>query len=372
MRIGCPKEIKTDERRVALTPEGVAELVGRGHDALIETGAGLGAGFSDEAYRAAGARIQPDAETVFAEAELIIKVKEPLAEEYALLQPEHVIFTYLHLAPDARLTEALRRSGATAIAYETVTEPGGGLPLLRPMSLIAGRLAAQAGASALESVHGGRGVLLGGAPGVLPGRVLVIGAGVVGFNAAQVAIGMGADVTVLDKSPAALERIALRMGDRCKTLAAGRAALSERLPEADLVIGAALTPGAKAPTLIDRAMLAAMQPGAVLVDVAIDQGGCFETSRPTTHSDPIYILDGIVHYAVANMPGAVARSSTYALTNATLPYVAALADNGWRGALRSNEGLAAGLAIWRGGVVCGAVAEAQGVSVTPLREALEA
>ncbi|MEM9723836.1 MAG: alanine dehydrogenase [Pseudomonadota bacterium] len=377
MRIGCPREIKPDEHRVGLTPEAVAALTADGHRVLIESGAGLGVGATDEDYRAAGAEIAADAATLFAAADLVVKVKEPLAEERSLLREGQVLFAYLHLAADRAQTDDLLASGAVAIAYETVTEPAGGLPLLRPMSVVAGRLAAQAGAMALQKERGGRGVLLGGAPGAAPGEVLVIGGGVVGLNAAQMALGLGARATLLDRNPAALERARAALRGRAVAEGSFTAApvgpsggVVEAAADADLIIGAVLVPGAKAPKLLSREMLSQLRPGAALVDVAIDQGGCFETSRPTTHRDPTYLVDGIVHYCVANMPGAVARTATYALVDATLPHVKALAALGWREALRRDAHLAAGLNVSAGRVICPPVAEAFGLEAAPLSAAL--
>ena len=370
MQIGCPREVKNNEFRVGLTPESAAELVAHGHEVLIEAGAGLGVEASDDDYRGAGAKVVDDAAAVFAGAELIVKVKEPQAEERARLKPGQTLFTYLHLAPDPEQTRDLVASGATAIAYETVTDAAGGLPLLKPMSQVAGRMSVQAGAAALERSHGGRGVLLGGVPGVAPGKVTVIGGGVVGFNAAQMAVGLGADVTILDRDPSVLERLAMHFESRAKTRFSNRANLAECVAEADLVIGAVLIPGAAAPKLVSRAMLSTMKRGAVLADVAIDQGGCFETSRPTTHAEPTYIVDGVVHYCVANMPGGVARTSTYALNNATLPHILSIADQGWKAALRADPHLANGLNIWDGKVTCAPVAETLGYSPVSIDTAL--
>jgi alanine dehydrogenase len=360
MSIGVPREIKPQEHRVGLTPESVAELVHRGHEVIVETRAGAGIGADDAAYLTAGARIAPDAETVFAQADLIVKVKEPQAAERARLSPGQVLFTFLHLAPDPDQTRDLVASGAVCIAYETVTDAHGGLPLLKPMSQVAGRMSIQAGAWALQREHGGRGLLLGGVPGVASARVVVLGGGIVGFNAAQMAVGMQADVTVLDRDPATLERLSTHFGASARVVYSTRAALESYVEGADLVVGAVLIPGAAAPKLVTRAMLARMRPGAVLVDVSIDQGGCFETSHPTTHADPTYVVDGIVHYCVANMPGAVARTSAYALNNATLPAVLALADLGWRRALRDDPHLRAGLNVCAGRVTHPAVAQALG------------
>jgi len=357
MRVGVPREIKNHEYRVGLTPESAAELVHAGHAVLVETGAGNGIGATDQDYVAAGAAIAPDAATVFADADMVVKVKEPQSIERKMLRPGQVLFTYLHLAPDAEQTRDLVASGAVAIAYETVTDASGGLPLLKPMSQVAGRMSIQAGATALEKAHGGRGVLLGGVPGVEPARVVILGGGVVGFHAAENAVGLAADVTVLDKSPVVLERLATHFGGRARVLYSHKAALAEAVASADLVIGAVLVPGAEAPRLVTRAMLKTMKPGAVLVDVAIDQGGCFETSHPTTHAEPTYIVDGIVHYCVANMPGAVARTSTYALNNATLPHVLKLANLGWREALLADPHLRAGLNVCEGKLTLRPVAE---------------
>jgi alanine dehydrogenase len=372
MRIGVPKEIKNNEYRVGLTPESVAELVHHGHDLLVESGAGIGIGASDEDYVAAGAEIAADAAAVFGAAEMIVKVKEPQPGERAMLRPGQVLFTYLHLAPDPEQTRDLIKSGAVAIAYETVTDAAGGLPLLKPMSQVAGRMSIQAGATALEKAHGGRGVLLGGVPGVQPGKVVILGGGVVGYHAAENAVGLSADVTILDKNPAVLDRQQEHFGASARVLYSHKAAIAEAVAGADLVVGAVLIPGAAAPRLVTRAMLQTMKPGAVLVDVAIDQGGCFETSHPTTHAEPTFVVDGIVHYCVANMPGAVARTSTYALNNATLPHVVRLANLGWRQALMADPHLRAGLNIWNGRVTCGPVAELQHYELTTPEQALAA
>lgn len=370
MRIGTVREIKNHEYRVGLTPESVRELTSRGHEIWVESSAGLGIGASDAAYEKAGATIQPDSKAIFDGVEMVVKVKEPQANERAMLRSGQILFTYLHLAPDPEQTADLVKSGATAIAYETVTGPGNSLPLLKPMSQVAGRLSIQAGAAALEKANGGRGVLLGGVPGVLPAKVLIIGGGVVGFNAAQMAAGLGADVTVLDRDPDVLERLDRTFNGRIRTAFAGVAVLAQLLADADLVVGAVLIPGAAAPKLITREMLKLMQPGAVLVDVAIDQGGCFETSHPTTHAEPTYVVDDIVHYCVANMPGAVARTSTYALNNATLPHVLRIADLGWSDALRSNPHLAEGLNVHAGKVTYEAVADAHGYDFAPTQPIL--
>ncbi len=360
MRIGCPKEIKNHEYRVGLTPESVRELSLRGNEVWVESGAGLGIGATDDQYRTAGANIVDGPDPIFAECELVVKVKEPQAVERAKLREGQVLYTYLHLAPDPDQTRELVESGVTAIAYETVTGPGGQLPLLKPMSQVAGRMSIQAGATALEKAHGGRGVLLGGVPGVLPAKVMVIGGGVVGFNAAQMAVGLGADVTILDRDPEVLERLGTHFESRAKTRFSNSANIEQMIGEAELVIGAVLIPGAAAPKLVTRDMLSLMKPGAVLVDVAIDQGGCFETSRPTTHAEPTYVVDGIVHYCVANMPGAVARTSTYALNNVTLPHALRIAELGWKGALSANPHLAEGLNVHAGKVTYKAVADELG------------
>ena len=371
MRIGCPKEIKPQEFRVGLAPQAAAEAVAHGHEVVVERGAGAGSGFDDAAYEAAGARLAT-VEEVWATADLIVKVKEPQAGERKRLREGQVLFTYLHLAPDPEQTRDLIASGATAIAYETVTDARGGLPLLTPMSQIAGRLAPQVGAWALQKANGGRGVLLGGIPGVRPARVVVIGGGVVGTAAARVAAGMGANVTVLDRSVPRLSYLDDVFMGKLTTQYSSQAAIAELLPAADMVIGAVLIPGAAAPKLVSRAQLSTMMPGAVLVDVAIDQGGCFETSRATTHQDPIYEVDGIVHYCVANMPGAVARTSTQGLGNATLPFLLALADKGWRRACAEDPHLRAGLNVHAGAVTHPAVAEALGLPLTAADRALAA
>jgi alanine dehydrogenase len=361
MRIAIPKEIKNHEYRIALTPAGARELAGRGHEVVVQAGAGEGAGFPDADYQAAGARIEADVETLWSSAELILKVKEPQSEEVARLSAGQVLFTYLHLAAERALTRGLMESGATCIAYETITDRQGRLPLLAPMSTVAGRMAVQAGAHSLEKAQGGGGVLLPGVPGVAPAKVAVIGGGVVGENASRMALGLGAEVTVLDKSIPRLEELDDRYQGSMKTVFSTADALEQAVKESDLIIGAVLVPGAAAPKLITRSMLADMKPGSVLVDVAIDQGGCFETSRPTTHAEPTYIVDGVVHYCVANMPGAVARTSTQALTNATLPYVIALADKGWRQALGDDPHFLPGLNVHDGRVTYAAVAEAFGL-----------
>jgi alanine dehydrogenase len=370
MRVGVPTEVKPDEYRVALTPAGVRELTKLGHDVLIESGAGAGSAIADRDFQAQGARIVGDADAVFGEAELILKVKEPLADEVERLRSDHVLFTYLHLAPAPELTRSLCDSGATCIAYETVEDEAGRLPLLAPMSEVAGKLATQAGAFMLEKPLGGRGVLLGGVPGVAAATVLILGGGVVGTNAAFIAIGMEAEVFVLDKSVDTLRRLDIALQGRASTVYSSTVAIEELLPGADLVIGAVLVRGARAPHVIERHHLRLMSEHAVLVDVSIDQGGCFETSRPTTHSDPTYEVDGITHYCVTNMPGAVPITSTYALTNATLPYVEALAEHGVGGAIADDPGLALGVNVAGGQVTHAAVAEGVGLPYTPVEEVL--
>lgn len=358
MRIGIPREIKVQEARVGMTPDGVGELVRRGHAVAVEAGAGQGSGYADADYQAAGATLVRDGEAAFAAADLIVKVKEPQPAECARLRPGQTIFTYLHLAADPAQATALMASGATCIAYETVTDPAGGLPLLRPMSEIAGRLSIQAGAWFLQRPNGGRGVLMGGAPGVEAANVVVLGGGVAGRQAALMAAGLRASVTVLDISPARLVQIDEAMGPAVRTLMSSAASIEAALGEADLVIGAVLTPGASAPRLVSRRMLSGMKRGAVLVDIAIDQGGCFETSRPTTHEAPVFEVDGILHYCVANMPGATPRTSTQALTAATLPFICALADKGAARALAEDSHFAAGLNVDAGRIVHPRVAEA--------------
>ena len=372
MLIGTPKEIKNHEYRVGLTPAGVRELTSRGHRVLVETGAGVGIGIDDEAYRRAGAELAGSAREVFDRAEMIVKVKEPQPAECRRLREGQVLFTYLHLAPDPQQARALVESGCVAIAYETVTDRNAGLPLLAPMSEVAGRMSIQAGAHAMEKAQGGNGVLMGGVPGVAPANVLVIGGGVVGYNAARIAVGMGAEVTVLDRSLSRLNWLDTVFDGRIKTLYSTLDAVEEGVVKADLVIGAVLVPGAAAPRLVTRPMLGRMKPNAVMVDVAIDQGGCFETSRPTTHEQPTYRVDGIVHYCVANMPGGVARTSTFALTNATLPYVIALADKGYRLAMRDDAHLREGLNVHRGRLTYKAVADALGYDHVPATSAIEA
>jgi alanine dehydrogenase len=370
MKIGIPKEIKNNEYRVGMTPESVAEAIHHGHQVFVESTAGNGIGALDADYLAVGAEVLDDPQTLFARAEMIVKVKEPQAEERARLREGQILFTYLHLAPDPAQTRDLVDSGAVCIAYETVTDATGGLPLLKPMSQVAGRMSVQAGASALEKAHGGRGLLLGGVPGVAPAKVVVLGGGVVGFNAAQMAVGLHADVTILDRNPATLERLSNHFEATAKVVFSSREMLAHYVLQADLVIGAVLIPGAAAPKLVTCAMLGQMTPGAVLVDVAIDQGGCFESSRPTTHADPIYIEQGIVHYCVANMPGAVARTSTYALNNATLPFTLKIADLGWKRALADDRHLRQGLNVSAGQVTYKAVAEALGYPYLPIDQAL--
>ncbi|VVT01858.1 alanine dehydrogenase [Erythrobacter sp. EC-HK427] len=370
MRIGCPKEIKNREYRVGLTPESAGELVANGHEVWVESGAGAGIGAFDSHYEERGAKVIATAAEIFAECEMIVKVKEPQAEEIARLREGQVLYTYLHLAPDPAQTEGLVKSGCTAIAYETVTSPHGGLPLLKPMSQVAGRMSIQAGASALEKAHGGRGVLLGGVPGVMPGKVVIIGGGVVGFNAAQMSAGLGADTVIMDLNPEVLEKVGTHFEARASTRFASRANIEEAVAEADMVVGAVLVPGAAAPKLVSRAMLKTMKPGAVLVDVAIDQGGCFETSHATTHDDPTYVVDDIVHYCVANMPGAVSRTSTYALNNVTLPHALRIANKGWKEAMRADPHLAQGLNVHAGKVTYPAVASELGYDLLPIEEAI--
>jgi alanine dehydrogenase len=363
MRVGVPKEIKDHEYRVGLVPSSVAELVRHGHAVMVESGAGQGAGLEDALYLAAGARIVASAEEVFGQAELIVKVKEPLEVERRRLRRGQVLFTYLHLAPDPAQTKDLLQSGVTAIAYETVTAPSGSLPLLTPMSEIAGRLAPQVGARYLECEEGGRGVLLGGVPGVPPAEVVVLGGGVSGTHAAAIALGMGATVTVVDRSADVLRRIAMQL-PAARTIFSTHDALAQVVRRADLLVGAVLVAGAAAPKLVSREMVETMKNGSVIVDVAIDQGGCCETSRPTTHSHPTFVVKGVIHYCVTNMPGAVARTSTFALNNATLPFVLALADKGWRRAVAEDPNLRNGLNVHDGRLTCRPVAEAQGLAFT--------
>jgi alanine dehydrogenase len=370
MLIGVPKEIKDNEFRVGLVPSTVRELTANNHEVLVERNAGVGAGISDADYQAVGAEIVPDADRIFGRAELVVKVKEPLAVERKKLRPGQILFTYLHLAADREQTDDLVASGAICIAYETVTSPQGTLPLLTPMSEVAGRMAPQAGARCLEKENGGRGVLLGGVPGVPPADVVVLGAGVAGSNAALISAGMGATVTVIDRNPEVLRRIANQLGTQVRTVFSTRDAIEATCRRADLVIGSVLIPGAAAPKLITAATVKAMKPGSVIVDIAIDQGGCSETSRPTTHSAPTYVVDEVVHYCVTNMPGAVARTSTFALNNVTLPFVLALADKGYRRALGEDPHLRAGLNVYEGMVTYRAVAGALKLKFTPAEAAL--
>lgn len=368
MRIAVPKEIKVHEYRVGMTPAGVKELVCAGHQVHVEQKAGVGAGFDDAAYLSVGAQVGSRRE-VFSAADMIVKVKEPQPEEYELLKRDQILFTYLHLAADAKQAEALMRNGVTAIAYETVTAPDASLPLLVPMSEVAGRMSVQVAAACLQQAHGGRGVLLGGVPGVAPGKVVILGGGVAGAHAATIALGMGAEVTVVDKSLPRLRELSAHFLGRVKTVYSTSAGIEALIPTADVVIGAVLIPGASAPKLITRSMLRTMQPGAVLVDIAIDQGGCFETSRPTTHAEPTYVVDGIVHYCVTNIPGAVPRTSTLALTNATLPYIKKLANLGVTRALLEDVHLANGLNVYRGEIAHRAVAESLGMHYQPFQYA---
>ncbi|WP_027244695.1 alanine dehydrogenase [Leisingera daeponensis] len=371
MKIGCPTEIKPQEFRVGMTPDAAREAVSHGHEVVIQKGAGMGAGFTDEDYVSAGAAILDTAEEIFATADMIVKVKEPQAVERKMLREGQLLFTYLHLAPDPEQTKDLLESGCTAIAYETVTDDRGGLPLLAPMSEVAGRLAPQVGAWTLQKANGGRGVLMGGVPGVAPAKVVVIGGGVVGTHAAKVAAGMGADVTILDRSLTRLKYLDDVFGRSFKNQYSTAGATAELVREADMVIGAVLIPGAAAPKLVSRAQLSEMKPGAVLVDVAIDQGGCFETSKATTHAEPIYEVDGIMHYCVANMPGAVARTSTQALGNATLPFMLNLANKGWRQACEDDPHLLNGLNVHAGQLTYYAVGEALGLDVLSPKLALK-
>jgi alanine dehydrogenase len=370
VKVGVPTEVKPDEYRVALTPSGVRELSDAGHEVAVQSGAGRGSAITDADYEAQGARVVPDAAAVFAESELIVKVKEPQPHEVALLEPRHTLFTYLHLAADPGLTRGLMDSGATCIAYETVEDSRGRLPLLAPMSEVAGKIATQAGAFMLEKPLGGRGILLGGVPGVAAANVMIIGGGVVGMNAAFIALGMEATVYVFDRSIDRLRELDIAFGGRADTCFASTLEIEQRLPFMDLVIGAVLVHGARAPHVVTRAQLSLMKPHAVLVDVSIDQGGCFETSRPTTHSDPTYEVDGITHYCVTNMPGAVPITSTYALTNATMPYVIHLASAGVAGAITENPGLRLGVNVARGHVTYAPVAEACGTQAVAVDQAL--
>ncbi|MDQ1920775.1 alanine dehydrogenase [Massilia pseudoviolaceinigra] len=365
MIVGVPKEIKNHEYRVGLTPPSVRELSSRGHQVLVQKNAGAEIGLSDEQYVAAGASIVDDAKEIFARADMIVKVKEPQPVECAMLRDGQILYTYLHLAPDPDQTTALVKSGAICIAYETITGAGGGLPLLAPMSEVAGRMAIQAGAAHLEKSKGGMGLLLGGVPGVAAGHVVIIGAGVVGTNALQMAVGTGARVTVLDKSIDRLRQLDLVFGNRISTQYSNAQSIEEAVLSADLVIGGVLVPGAAAPKLVTRAMISKMKAGAVVVDVAIDQGGCFETSHATTHADPTYIVDGVVHYCVANMPGAVARTSTFALNNATIGHAVALAEKGWKKALADDAHLKNGLNVCKGKITYAAIAQALGYDYTP-------
>jgi alanine dehydrogenase len=365
MRIGVPKEIKVHEYRVGLVPAGVRELTAAGHQVLIESGAGSGIGVDDAQYRAAGAAIAANAAEVFQQADMVVKVKEPQARECEMLRSGQVLFTYLHLAADPAQAQGIMKSGATAIAYETVTAPNGSLPLLTPMSEVAGRMSIQVGAASLQKANGGFGVLLGGVPGVAPAKVVILGGGVSGTHAAEMAVGMRADVTVVDRSVNRLRELSALFGSTLRTTYSTTETIEHLVRDADLVVGAVLVAGAAAPRLVTRAMVKTMKPGAVLVDISIDQGGCFETSRATTHADPTFIVDGVIHYCVANMPGAVPRTSTFALTNATLPYVRALADLGWQAALKKDAGLAAGLNVYAGHITHEVVARALGLSARP-------
>jgi alanine dehydrogenase len=369
MRIGVPKEIKNHEYRVGLVPAGVRELVASGHQVLVQSSAGAGIGVEDAAYVAAGAKIVATAKEVFDSAEMVVKVKEPQLAECKMLRPGQILFTYLHLAADAAQANALMASGATAIAYETVTAPNGSLPLLTPMSEVAGRMSVQVGAASLQKANGGLGVLLGGVPGVPPAKVVVLGGGVSGTSAAEIAVGMRADVTVVDRSLKRLRELDALFGGRLKTAASTAEAIESLVTQADLVIGAVLVVGAAAPKLVTRDMVSKMKKGAVMVDISIDQGGCFETSRPTTHAEPTFVVDGVVHYCVTNMPGAVPRTSTFALTNATLPYVKQLADLGAEKALAADPHLAAGLNVHAGAITCEAVARDLNLAFRPYRVA---
>jgi len=371
MKIGVPKEIKNHEYRVGLTPASVRELTARGHSVLVQNGAGSAIGLTDEQYVAAGAQLAPDAATVFAASDMIVKVKEPQPQECAMLRPGQILYTYLHLAPDPEQTAALVKSGAVCIAYETITGAGGGLPLLAPMSEVAGRMAVQAGAAHLEKSKGGMGVLLGGVPGVPPAHVVVIGAGMVGTNALQMAVGLGTRVSVIDKNVDRLRHLDLIFGNRITTLFSTAHTIEEAVLDADLVIGGVLIPGAAAPKLVTASMVARMKPGAVVVDVAIDQGGCFETSHATTHADPTYVVDGVVHYCVANMPGAVARTSTFALNNATIGHAISLADKGWKKAMKDDAHLRNGLNVALGKVTYAAVARDLGYTFSSAETLLD-
>jgi alanine dehydrogenase len=370
MIVGVPKEIKNNEFRVGMTPGGVREFVHHGHTVLVERSAGEGSSFTDEAYAAAGAELVDTAQEVFARADMIVKVKEPQPVEIEMLRPGQILFTYLHLAPDLPQTQGLIKSGAVCIAYETVELPNGTLPLLAPMSEVAGRMAAQVGATYLQKPFGGRGVLMGGVPGVLPAKVVVLGAGVVGTNAAYVAMGMGADVTVMDVNIDRLRYLDEIWGNRVRTLYSSRQNIEDAVYQADLVIGAVLLPGAKTPWLVTREMLPHMKRGAVVVDVSVDQGGCIETTHPTTHADPTFVVEGVLHYGVANMPGAVPNTSTLALTNATLRYGLAIADKGWKQAVLDDPALAKGVNVLDGNITYKPVADAHGMNYTPLEKLL--
>ena len=370
MLIGVPKEIKNHEYRVGMVPASVREVISHGHQVIVETNAGIGIGFTDEDYVAAGAEIRDSAEKVFAEAEMIVKVKEPLAEERARLREDQILFTYLHLAPDLPQTEDLIKSKAICIAYETVTSNQGSLPLLAPMSEVAGRMSIQAGAQCLEKSKSGRGMLLGGVPGVSPAKVVIIGGGVVGTNAAQMAIGMGANVVILDRNIDVLRRLDAQFNGQLETVFSSKDALESHVLSADLVIGGVLIPGAAAPKLVTADMIKQMKPGSAVVDVAIDQGGCFETSKPTTHAEPTYIVDDVVHYCVANMPGAVPRTSTFALNNATLPFIINIANKGYKAALEADKHLLNGLNVHKGMVTCKSVAENLGFEYVEPADAL--
>lgn len=371
MRIGVPKEIKNNEYRIGLTPASAHELINHGHTVAVETGAGEEIGFADHDYLNAGVNVLKTADEIFEEAEIIVKVKEPQAIERGRLKPHHTLFTYLHLAPDAKQTHDLIKSGATCIAYETVTDDKGGLPLLAPMSAVAGRMSIQAGAYSLEKSKDGRGVLIGGVPGVEPASVVIIGGGVVGENAAEMAVGMGADVVVLDRSIDVMRRLSNRFYNRIKTVYSTSTALAYYAKHADLVIGAVLLPGAAAPKLLSRDIVATMKKGSVIVDVAIDQGGCSETSRPTTHAEPTYVVDDVVHYCVANMPGAVSRTSTMALNNATLPYVIELANKGTKKALQEDKHFLNGLNVCKGQITCQDVSIALDLPYTPASDVIK-
>jgi alanine dehydrogenase len=372
MLIGVPKEIKNHEYRVGMTPTSVKEAVRHGHELWVQANAGSGIGATDADYAQAGAKIIPSAEEIFAKADMIVKVKEPQAGERKMLRPGQILYTYLHLAPDPEQTKDLVNSGAICIAYETVTSPRGGLPLLAPMSQVAGRMSVQSGAHCLEKAQGGRGVLLGGVPGVAPGKVVILGGGVVGTNAAVVALGMGADVTILEKNTDRMEELVARFGTAIKTIYSTQGAVEDECATADLVIGGVLIPGAAAPKLVTKAMLKDWKPGSVLVDVAIDQGGCAETSKATTHADPTYVVDGVIHYCVANMPGGVARTSTYALNNVTLPFALAIANKGWKKALADDPHLLNGLNVANGKVTYKAVADDLGYAYVAAEKAMAA